>query len=95
MPNEVEIPARLRWARFRFGVVAPLLMIPPEHGELASQLTELASRSWPHPTTGESMRLSVKTIERWLYIARNAPQALEALARRVPKHAGTSAATSE
>jgi putative transposase len=95
MPNDVEIPARLRWARFRFGVVAPLLTIPPEHGELASQLAELATRSWPHPTTGESMRLSVKTIERWLYIARNSAQALEALARRVPKHAGTHPAVSE
>jgi putative transposase len=95
MPNEVEIPARLRWARFRFGVVAPLLTVPPEHGELASKLTELASRSWPHPTTGESMRLSVKTIERWLYIARNSAQALEALARRVPKHAGTHPAITE
>ena len=85
MPNEVEIPARMRWARFRFGVVAPLLTMPPEHGDLAAQLAELTSRSWPHPTTGELMRLSVKTIERWLYIARSTPQALEALARRVPK----------
>ena len=95
MPNEVEIPARMRWARFRFGVVTPLLTMPPEHRELAAQLAELASRSWPHPTTGELMRLSVKTIERWLYIARSTPQALEALARRVPKHAGTHPAVSE
>ena len=95
MPNDVEMPARLRWARLRFGIVAPLLTVPPEHGELASQLAELAARPWPHPTTGESMRLSVKTIERWLYIARNSPQALEALARRVPKHAGTHPAVSE
>jgi putative transposase len=95
MPNDVEIPARLRWARFRFGVVAPLLTVPPEHGELAAQLAELATRSWPHPTTGESMRLSVKTIERWLYVARSAPQPLEALARKVPKHAGTHPAVSE
>lgn len=95
MPNDVEIPARLRWARFRFGVVAPLLTVPPEHGELATQLAELAARSWPHPTTGESMRLSVKTIERWLYVARSSPQALEALARKVPKHAGMHPAVSE
>lgn len=95
MPNDVEIPARLRWARFRFGVVAPMLTVPPEHGELAAQLAELACRSWPHPTTGESMRLSVKTIERWLYVARNALQPLEALARKVPKHAGTHPAVSE
>lgn len=95
MANDVEIPARLRWARFRFGVVAPLLTMPPEHGELAAQLAELAARSWPHPTTGEAIRLSAKTIERWLYVARSSPQALDALARKVPKHAGTHPAVSE
>lgn len=95
MANDIEIPARLRWARFRFGVVAPLLTVPPEHGDLATKLAELAARSWPHPTTGEAMRLSVKTIERWLYIARSSPQALEALARKVPKHVGTHPAVTE
>jgi putative transposase len=95
MANGSEIPARLRWARFRFGVVAPLLTVPPGHGELATQLAELAAKSWPHPTTGEAIRFSVKTIERWLYIARSSPQALEALARKVPKHMGTYPAVSE
>jgi len=89
MTHEIDLPTRLRWARFRFGVVAPLLTIPPEHGELAGKLLELAAQSWPHPATGEAMRLSVKTIERWLYVARSSAQPLEALARKVPKHAGT------
>jgi len=95
MANDIEIPARLRWARFRFGVVAPLLAMPPGHGELAGQIAELASRTWPHPTTGEKVRFSAKTIERWLYIARSSPQALEALARKVPKHVGTYPVVSE
>lgn len=52
MANDTEIPARLRWAPFRFGVVAPLLTVPPEHGDLATKLAELAALSWPHPTGG-------------------------------------------
>ncbi len=95
MTDSPEIPARLRWARFRFGVVAPLLTLPPEHGELAGRLAELATQAWHHPTTGEGMRLSVKTIERWLYAARGSADPLEALARKVPSHAGSHPAISE
>jgi putative transposase len=79
-------PARSRWARFRFGVVAPLLTAPPKPGELASSIATLAARSWPHPTTGEAFQISAKTIERW---ARDAEQPIEALARKVPSHAGS------
>lgn len=89
MTNNVEIPARQRWARFRFGVVAPLLTIPPEHGALAARLAELAAQEWPHPTTGEKTRWSIKTLERWLYIARLSAEPIAALARKVPRHAGT------
>ena len=87
--------ARTRWARFRFGVIAPLLTAPPEAGKLGESIEALAARSWPHPTTGESIRLSAKTIERWFYIARDAPQPFEALARKVPSHAGTHPSVTE
>ena len=40
------------------------------------------------------MRLSLKTIERWLYIAHRTPRALEAVAREVPKSARTRPAVS-
>ena len=89
MSDSSSSPARSRWARFRFGVVAPLLTAPPEPGELASSIAALAARSWPHPTTGEAFQISAKTIERWFYMARDAEQPIEALARKVPSHAGS------
>jgi transposase InsO family protein len=79
----------VRWARFRFSIVGPLLACPPPPGELGSHLATLASRRWTHPTTGEAMRYGVSTIERWYYAARNETKdPIEALARKVPSHAG-------
>jgi hypothetical protein len=89
MADNRSTPARARWARFRFGVIAPLLTAPPEPGELSASIAALAARSWPHPTTGEAIRFSAKTIERWFYIARDDEKPIEALARKVPSHAGT------
>src|SRR5690606_13639479 len=81
---------RARWGRFRFSIVGPLLASPPEHGDLQSELKRLAERSWKHPTTGEAVRFSVKTIERWLYIARNQPSdPVGALARKTHARAGS------
>jgi putative transposase len=37
----------------------------------------------------EAMRFGVSTLERWFYVAKSADNAVEALARKVPKHAGT------
>jgi transposase InsO family protein len=95
MSEETSTPARARWARFRFGVIAPLLSAPPEPGELAASLTALAARPWRHPTTGESIQLSPKTIERWFYTARAAAEPIRALERKVPRHAGTHPSVSQ
>ena len=82
--------ARVRWARFRFSIVGPLLACPPDPGELSTHLQTLASRRWTHPTTGEPLRYGASTIERWYYAAKNeAKDPVEALARKVPSHAGT------
>jgi putative transposase len=89
MRPEDEVPARLRWARLRFSIIGPLLASPPEPGQLQSRIGELASKSWKHPATGETIRLSAKTIERMYYVARNEADPLRALERKVPKHAGT------
>ena len=86
---EALAPARLKWARLRFAIVGPLLASPPEPGELAGRLAELAAKPWRHPTTREEMHLSVKTIERMYYAIRNENDPLRALERKVPKHAGT------
>lgn len=81
--------ARVRWARLRFQIIGPLFAAPPDTGELKEQLATLAARSWRHPTTGEAIRFSFKTIERWFYIAKGVDDPLAALARKVPSHAGT------
>lgn len=83
-------PPRVRWARLRFSIIGPLLASPPESGELAVALDEVALRSYLHPTTGERVRFGRSTIERWLYAARNAPtDPMSALERKVHARAGT------
>ena len=89
MRPEDEAPLRLRWARLRFSIIGPLLASPPEPGELAGRISELANKSWKHPTRGEPIRFSSKTIERMYYLARNEADPIRALERKVPKHAGT------
>jgi putative transposase len=92
---EDETPVRLRWARLRFSIIGPLLASPPEPGQLAGRIQELASKPWKHPTTGETIRFSPKTIERMYYVARSEADPLRALERKVPKHAGTHPSMSE
>ena len=89
MKPEDAAPARLRWARLRFSIIGTLLASPPDPGQLQSRIGELAGKSWKHPTTGESLRFSAKTIERMYYLARNEADPIRALERKVPKHAGT------
>jgi hypothetical protein len=88
MSDREKGPVRLRWAQTRLSIIGPLLADPPEHGDRA-RLEDLAARSWPHPTTGEAVRFGVSTLERWFHVAKSAENAVEALARKVPKHAGT------
>jgi len=61
-----------RWSHLRFAIVGPLLAAPPAHGELMGEITALSRKAWTHPTTGESTRFSISTIERWYYAARRA-----------------------
>lgn len=81
--------ARVRWARLRFQILGTLMAAPADDGELKARIEALAARAWRHPTTGESIRFSFKTIERWWYIARGAQDPFAALARKVHAHAGT------
>jgi len=80
---------RVRWARLRLMIVGPLLGAPPESGDLKPAIAELAARNWSHPSTGQAVRFSAKTIERWFYKARSEPDPFAALARKVPGHSGT------
>lgn len=89
MSHDTTTSARVRWARLRFAIVGPLLSAPAEAGDLAPRIEALAARAWRHPSTGDTIRFSAKSIERWYYAARNEQDPIRALERKVPKHAGT------
>ena len=58
-------------------------------GELKSALESLAAKTWTHPVTGRKLRFAVKTIERWLYRARQErDDPVGALRRAVRKDCG-------
>lgn len=95
MSDKTSTPARVRWARLRFQIIGQLLAAPPESGELAGRIAELAAQPWQHPSTGEVVRFSAKTIERWFYTARESSDPIRALERKVPKHAGTHPSVSD
>jgi len=95
MSDKTSTPARVRWARLRFQIIGQLLGAPAEPGELATRIAELAQRPWQHPSTGDVVRFSAKTIERWYYTARDSDDPIRALERKVPKHAGTHPSVSE
>jgi transposase InsO family protein len=89
------LPHPERWARFRFQVIGGLLASPPDAGALQQALRALADRIYQHPfRSGESMRLSFSTIERWYYQAKDAADPIAALARKVRSDAGQSWALS-
>ena len=90
-----ETPMPLRWARLRFSIVGPLLASPPKWGELAGRIDALAAMTWKHPATGKELHYKAKTIEKMYYAVRGEADPFHALARKVPKHAGTHPSVSE
>ena len=77
------------WAHLRFSIVGPLLARPPDKGDLAKELEELASRRYPHPGgEGEWLRFGVSTIERWYYQALGTDDPVKALSRKIRSDAG-------
>jgi hypothetical protein len=71
-----------RWARLRFSIIGALLAAPPAKGALRAALEELAAREWRHPSSGEPVRFSVSTLERWFYRSRNEPHDPVSVLRR-------------
>lgn len=86
--------ARDPWARLRLSIVAPLLSMPLDRGDLRARLEQMAQQLWKHPTTGEPIRFAASTIERWYYAARDANDPLRGLRRRLRGDAGRSSALS-
>jgi len=52
-------------ARFRYSVIAPLVVRPLDKGEQAHLVADLASRLWPAPD-GSTVHIHRRTITRWL-----------------------------
>lgn len=89
MAGDSNPSPHLAWAHLRFSVVGPLLSAPPARGALKAAIDALADKTWRDPVTGEPVRFSAKTIERWYYkahIARRDP--VGALRKAVRKDAG-------
>ncbi len=55
---------------FRFGIISELLSRPPDEGELATRLREIAEKSFTQPWNKEIINISVRTLERWYAAAR-------------------------
>jgi transposase InsO family protein len=88
MPRDHRVCDPDGWARLRFAIIGPLLADPPPPGELGARLKELAAKAWRHPVTGLPLRFGFATLERWYYLARNAPDPVAALRRRRRRDAG-------
>lgn len=90
MGSHDETPARERWARLRFAVVAPLLAAPPGRGGLRASIELLSKKTWRHPVTGEPIAFGFSTIERWYYLAlAEQKDPMGVLARKVRQDAGS------
>ena len=77
--KNISDSTQVRWSRFRFSIVGPLLSAPPASGNLRSCLEDLSKKQWNHPITGDLVSFSVSTLERWLYRARRSSNPVDAL----------------
>ena len=87
--DDEELSPHERWAQLRHSIIGPLLASPPERGELASAIEDLARRAWDHPTRpGDKILFEPPTIEGWYYVARNAADPMRALRPKVRRDSG-------
>ncbi len=85
----------LATARWRYAIIAPLLIDPPPKGQLASEIGRLADTVWRHPLEPDKLvQRGFSTIEGWLYRARDAHDPIEALIRKPRSDKGTEPAMS-
>ena len=75
---------------FRYGIICELLVRPPEAGMLSSRLTEIAGRNYKEPWSEREANFSVRTLERWLAIAKKAQFPSHALQPKPRSDFGTS-----
>ena len=89
--KEPEDP-RFVIARFRYGVIAPLVVRSLGPGELSHLLTDLSSRLWDTPN-GQTTRIHRRTLTRWL--ARYRQDGFEGLLPEPRKDRGVSTRLSD
>ena len=89
MSSDDDPLKRDRWARLRFAIIGPLLAAPPAPGDLQARLSELAARTWRHPSTGLEVRFGASTIERWYYAARCATDPMAVLRNQIRSDIGS------
>jgi putative transposase len=95
MGEEERVRGADRWARFRFGVVAPLYASPPSAGELQKEFERLSSKTWVHPIRGEPFSPAARTIERWYYQAKDEEDPVGALRRKRRSDSGEQPSVSD
>ena len=88
MSDDISTSIHQRWAQFRFAIVAPLLISPPDPSQLSDRLLQLTQRAWRHPVSGETVQFGFSTIERWFYQARHHVNPVTSLQRKVRCDAG-------
>lgn len=81
--RDKNLPGWQLWAQFRFSVIGGLLSSPPSSGELQGRLRQLAEKTYQHPLRPGPLRLGFSTIERWYYQAKDAPDPIAALGRKL------------
>lgn len=91
-----QTPEWQRWAQFRLSVIGELLFCPPPWGQLKTALDRLSGRTYQHPIDPKrQVRFGASTIERWYYQAKDAPDPIAVLGRRIRSDAGTRKTVSE
>jgi len=74
--NDAPLTQAERMGQLRLKIIGGLLASPPEKGDLKNQLFALSKKAWLHPVTGETVRYSLSTLERWYYKAKKSPHSL-------------------
>jgi len=75
---------------FRYGIISELLSRPPNAGELAMRLREISQRSYTQPWDQKTIKLSIRTLERWYAVARKASRPSQMLQPKLRTDRGES-----
>ena len=83
MVKKMDEAIAYQYGIFRFGIISELLSRPPKKGELATRLRLISEKSFFQSWNNKTVNISIRTLERWYYIARKADKPSEELQPRV------------